>query len=89
MGIVCRTLVWPKLPFLFQSYSHPWQLVPVALAALDEVGLLLAQLALEPFGHVADLAADRGRVQFRAQGQDLGQQLHGQPVRHAANLASR
>ena len=25
--VLNRTLVWPKLPFLFQSYSHPYNIV--------------------------------------------------------------
>jgi hypothetical protein len=55
--------------------------VLVALVAFDEVRLLRGQLALEPFGHVADLAADRGRVQSTTNPPPLAVRLGSNPTK--------
>jgi hypothetical protein len=47
-----------------QRASWPWQRIPVALAALDEEWLLIAELTLKPLGHLLDMLVDRGPVRL-------------------------
>jgi hypothetical protein len=56
---------------------RPWEGIPIALAALNEERLLIAELALKPLGHLLRVPVDGGPV--RLQRQHLGEHVDGDP----------
>jgi hypothetical protein len=63
-----------------QGQVRAGQRRPVSLAAVDEAGLLRAELVFQALRDGLGLPTDRGGVQGSTEGQQFGQQRGGHPV---------
>jgi len=64
-----------------ERHVGPRELLPVALAAVDEHRLLGTELGLKALGRGLRVAADAGRLQYSSEQQQLAQQPGAETVR--------